>query len=94
MITFPCTVARFGLCLTMESGLQFRTEVSLHPPSFNPILLMFISTGAAYDTEKAFDNMFIADPSITELDGDWAYVKYPEKFRFCTHKCVIVGRST
>ncbi|KAH8706750.1 peptidase S8/S53 domain-containing protein [Ilyonectria robusta] len=29
--------------------------------------------GAAYDTEKAFDNMFIADPSITELDGDWSW---------------------
>ncbi|KAF7544235.1 hypothetical protein G7Z17_g10110 [Cylindrodendrum hubeiense] len=29
--------------------------------------------GAAYDTEKAFDNMFIAEPSITEVDGDWAW---------------------
>ncbi|KAK7431544.1 hypothetical protein QQZ08_002035 [Neonectria magnoliae] len=29
--------------------------------------------GAAYDTEKAFDNMFIAEPSITDLDGDWAW---------------------
>ncbi|KAI5466831.1 peptidase S8/S53 domain-containing protein [Mariannaea sp. PMI_226] len=29
--------------------------------------------GAAYDTEKAFDNMFIIDPVVTELDGDWAW---------------------
>lgn len=26
--------------------------------------------GAAYDTEKAFDNMFIAEPFITDPDKD------------------------
>lgn len=30
--------------------------------------------GAAYDTEKAFDNMFIREPFITDMDRDWAYV--------------------
>ncbi|KAF4981815.1 hypothetical protein FZEAL_2442 [Fusarium zealandicum] len=28
--------------------------------------------GAAYDTEKAFDNMFIAEPFVTNTDGYWA----------------------
>jgi hypothetical protein len=30
--------------------------------------------GAAYDTEKAFDDMFISDPAVTDTDGDWSYV--------------------
>ncbi|KAM5352058.1 hypothetical protein ACJ41O_004781 [Fusarium nematophilum] len=29
--------------------------------------------GAAYDTEKAFDNMFITEPFITDQDGDGAW---------------------
>ncbi|KAM0427243.1 hypothetical protein ACHAPT_007673 [Fusarium lateritium] len=29
--------------------------------------------GAAYDTEKAFDNMFIREPFVTDMDKDWAW---------------------
>jgi hypothetical protein len=38
--------------------------------------------GAAYDTEKAFDNMFIVDPFVTDPDKDSAYVTQ-SVHRFC-----------
>ncbi|KAL6898828.1 peptidase S8/S53 domain-containing protein [Trichoderma evansii] len=38
--------------------------------------------GAAYDTEKAFDTMFLGDPFITDWGANWTWSFNPERNRF------------
>ncbi|KAL9484180.1 hypothetical protein ACSS6W_002969 [Trichoderma asperelloides] len=38
--------------------------------------------GAAYDTEKAFDTMFLGDPFITDWGANWTWSFNPDRNRF------------
>jgi hypothetical protein len=53
----------------MERSYLSLTEVcQLWPQS--DIVWADLRIGAAYDTEKAFDNMFIIEPFVTDPDKD------------------------
>jgi hypothetical protein len=41
-------------------------------PPFLDISMLTTVIGAAYDTEKAFDTMFVIDPYITQQGRNWS----------------------
>lgn len=76
MITYPYTVAKSGSEATMAKISPFPTEVHLSTYVGLVWILQQADTflcaiGAAYDTEKAFDTMFLGDPFITDWGANW-----------------------
>jgi cystathionine beta-lyase family protein involved in aluminum resistance len=76
MIIYLYTGEKFGSEETMAKISLFPTEVHLSAPVGLIGVLQKTDTllsaiGAAYDTEKAFDTMFLGDPSITDWGANW-----------------------
>lgn len=76
MIIYLYTAGKYGSEETMAKISPFPTEVHLSAQVGLNWLLQQANTplctiGAAYDTEKAFDTMFLGDPFITDWGANW-----------------------